>query len=82
MVAAEAVKLKRAAGDLVEAENKQIALWSELVVTSGVNLQKNHRFEFAHLAANVDLTRIGGRACSFFCPSARPGASTLDRRSG
>jgi hypothetical protein len=31
MAAAEAVKLKRAAGDLVEAENKQIALWSELV---------------------------------------------------
>jgi hypothetical protein len=31
MVAAEAAKLKRAAGDLVEAENEQIALWSELV---------------------------------------------------
>jgi predicted methyltransferase MtxX (methanogen marker protein 4) len=31
MVAAEAVKLKRAEGDLVEAENKQIALSSELV---------------------------------------------------
>jgi len=26
-------------------------------VTSGLNLQKNHRFEFAHLPANVDLTR-------------------------
>jgi hypothetical protein len=29
-------------------------------VTSGVNLTENHRFEFPHFAANVDLRRIAG----------------------
>src|SRR6516225_4636774 len=34
-------------------------------VTSGVNLTENHRFEFPHFAANVDLRRMA-EGCGHF----------------
>jgi hypothetical protein len=49
-------------------------------VTSGVNFTENHRFEFPHFAENVDLRRIGGGVCAFFCPTKLAGTCTLDRR--
>jgi putative tryptophan/tyrosine transport system substrate-binding protein len=49
-------------------------------VTSGVNLTENHRFEFPHFAANVDLRRIAGGVWAFSCPTTLVATCTLDRR--
>jgi integrase len=52
----------------------------QIAVTSGVNLTENHRFEFPHFAANVDLRRIAGGVWAFSCPTTLVATCTLDRR--
>jgi hypothetical protein len=49
------------------------------LVTSGVNLTENHRFEFPHFAANVDLRRMA-EGCGHK-PLSEPHARTAARRS-
>jgi hypothetical protein len=41
---------------------------------------QNHRFEFPHFAANVDLRRIAGGVWAFSCPTTLVATCTLDRR--
>jgi hypothetical protein len=65
MAAAEAVKLKRAAGDLVEAENKQIALWSESITTGAIKRRSCEISKICYLYAAYTLVDLNSSALKY-----------------